>query len=78
MILRCFNAHRCNARSGLSRDQRNKSSAPAFERKLRALDDELRAQRCQPSTSPLFFIAKPKHAEIFAAAFRERIVPRLV
>lgn len=64
------------------RTKRNKPSALAFERNheenLMALVDELRERRYQPSTSICFYTEKPKRREVFAAAFRDRIVHHLV
>jgi len=39
---------------------------------------ELRERRYQPSTSICFYTEKPKRREVFAAAFRDRIVHHLV
>ncbi len=64
------------------RSKRNKPSALAFElnheENLVALVDELRERRYRPSTSVCFYTQKPKAREIFAAAFRDRIVHHLV
>lgn len=64
------------------RTKRNKASALAFElnheENLLALVDELRERRYQPSTSICFYTSKPKRREVFAAAFRDRIVHHLV
>ncbi len=64
------------------RSKRNKPEALAFERDYEAnlvtLVEELREQRYQPSTSTLFYTEKPKLREIFAAAFRDRIVHHLI
>jgi retron-type reverse transcriptase len=64
------------------RNKRNKSSALAFElnheENLVALVEELRERRYRPSTSICFYTQKPKAREIFAAAFRDRIVHHLI
>jgi len=64
------------------RSKRNKPDALAFERNyeenLITLIEELRERRYQPSTSTLFYTEKPKLREIFAAAFRDRIVHHLI
>jgi hypothetical protein len=64
------------------RSKRNKPDALAFERDYEAnlitLVEELRERRYQPSTSTLFYTDKPKLREIFAAAFRDRIVHHLI
>jgi hypothetical protein len=64
------------------RTKRNKPSALAFElnheENLMALVEELRERRYQPSTSICFYTRKPKAREIFAAAFRDRIVHHLI
>ncbi len=64
------------------RTKRNSASALAFElnyeENLLQLLAELREQRYQPSTSVCFYTRKPKAREIFAAAFRDRIVHHLV
>jgi retron-type reverse transcriptase len=64
------------------RTKRNKPSALAFElnheENLMALVKELREQRYKPSTSICFYTQKPKAREIFAAAFRDRIVHHLI
>lgn len=64
------------------RSKRNKPDALAFERDYEAnlitLIEELRERRYQPSTSTLFYTDKPKLREIFAAAFRDRIVHHLI
>jgi hypothetical protein len=64
------------------RNKRNKPDALDFERNyeenLLTLAEELREQRYQPSTSTLFYTDKPKRREVFAAAFRDRIVHHLV
>lgn len=64
------------------RTKRNKPSALAFElnheENLVQLAAELREQRYQPGASICFYTKKPKAREIFAAAFRDRIVHHLV
>jgi retron-type reverse transcriptase len=64
------------------RNKRNKPSALDFElnheENLVALVDELRERRYQPSTSVCFYTSKPKSREVFAAAFRDRIVHHLL
>lgn len=64
------------------RTKRNKASALAFELHqedyLVQLVAELREQRYQPSTSICFYTRKPKAREIFAAAFRDRVVHHLI
>ncbi len=64
------------------RTKRNSLRALEFEvnqeENLITLIDELREGRYQPSTSVCFYTRKPKYREIFAAAFRDRIVHHLV
>ncbi|MCI0697289.1 RNA-directed DNA polymerase [candidate division KSB1 bacterium] len=64
------------------RNKRNKPSALDFEQNheenLVALVDELRERRYQPSTSVCFYTSKPKAREVFAAAFRDRVVHHLL
>ena len=64
------------------RTKRNTPSALAFEvdyeEYLLKLITELREKRYQPATSICFYTRKPKAREIFAAAFRDRIVHHLV
>ncbi|MBV6506263.1 MAG: hypothetical protein ILNGONEN_01836 [Syntrophorhabdaceae bacterium] len=64
------------------RNKRNKSSALNFEQNheenLVALVEELRERRYQPSTSVCFYTSKPKAREVFAAAFRDRVVHHLL
>jgi RNA-directed DNA polymerase len=64
------------------RNKRNKPSALDFElnheENLVALVDELRERRYRPSTSVCFYTSKPKAREVFAAAFRDRIVHHLL
>jgi retron-type reverse transcriptase len=64
------------------RNKRNKPSALDFEQNheehLVALVDELRERRYQPSTSVCFYTSKPKAREVFAAAFRDRVVHHLI
>jgi retron-type reverse transcriptase len=64
------------------RHKRNKPSALKFEQNheenLVALVEELRERRYQPSTSVCFYTSKPKAREVFAAAFRDRVVHHLL
>ena len=64
------------------RTKRNSVSALAFEidaeANLLTLVNELRERRYKPSTSICFYTEKPKCREIFAAAFRDRIVHHLI
>ncbi len=64
------------------RKKRNKPSALAFElnheESLVELAVELRERRYQPGVSICFYTKKPKAREIFAAAFRDRIVHHLI
>jgi retron-type reverse transcriptase len=63
-------------------NKRNKLSALAFEQNheenLMTLVEELRERRYRPSTSVCFYTNKPKAREVFAAAFRDRIVHHLL
>ena len=62
--------------------KRNSASALAFEqhaeRNLLALLDELQAGTYQPGRSICFFITRPKPREVWAAAFRDRVVHHLL
>lgn len=62
--------------------KRNKPSALAFEldleRNLSALHDELQAGTYRPGPSVCFVITRPKPREVWAAAFRDRIVHHLL
>ena len=49
-----------------------------LERELLALRDELAARTWRPSPSVCFVTEQPKRREIFAAAFRDRVVHHLV
>jgi hypothetical protein len=64
------------------RSKRNKPDALEFElnheENLVALVEELRERRYQLSTSICFYTRKPKAREVFAAAFRDRVVHHLV
>lgn len=64
------------------RGKRGRESALRFEasleRNLVDLVDELRARRWEPSPSACFVTERPKHREIFAAEFRDRVVHHLV
>ncbi len=64
------------------RTKRNSPSALAFEqnleRNLMQLYDELRARVYLPGRSLCFVITRPKPREIWAAAFRDRIVHHLL
>ncbi|MGH7492774.1 MAG: reverse transcriptase domain-containing protein [bacterium] len=64
------------------RHKRNRPTALAFElnheENLMTLVAELRERRYKPSTSICFYTHKPKAREIFAAAFRDRIVHHLI
>lgn len=63
-------------------NKRNKPSALAFEqdleRNLDRLYDELRAGRYRPGPSICFVITRPKPREVWAAAFRDRVVHHLL
>jgi hypothetical protein len=63
------------------RSKRNKSSQLVFEadleRNLCRLRDELRAGIYQPGPSICFVITRPKPREVWAAAFRDRVVHHL-
>jgi len=62
--------------------KRNTASALAFEarleRNLLDLDDELRSGAYRPGPSICFVITRPKHREVWAADFRDRIVHHLM
>lgn len=62
--------------------KRNSASALAFEERLEhnllELDDELRAGTYRPGPSVCFVITRPKPREVWAAAFRDRVVHHLV
>ena len=64
------------------RNKRNKHSALAFEihleRNLRDLYDELVDGSYQPGLSITFNISRPKPREVWAAAFRDRVVQHLL
>lgn len=64
------------------RTKRNKPSALAFEldleRNLIALHEELQAGTYRPGPSICFVITRPKPREVWAAAFRDRIVHHLL
>lgn len=64
------------------RTKRNSASALAFEanleRNLVALFDELHADTYQPGRSICFVVTRPKPREVWAAAFRDRIVHHLL
>lgn len=64
------------------RTKRNTGSALAFEqdleRNLAALHDELVAGTYRPGASICFVITRPKVREVWAAAFRDRIVHHLL
>ena len=62
--------------------KRNSSSCQAFEnhleRNLCALHDELTAGTYRPGRSICFVITRPKHREVWAAEFRDRVVHHLL
>lgn len=62
--------------------KRNTGSALAFEERLERnlldLDDELRSGAYRPGPSICFVITRPKHREVWAADFRDRIVHHLM
>lgn len=62
--------------------KRNSASALAFEERLEEnllqLDDELRTGTYRPGQSVCFVITRPKPREVWAAAFRDRVVHHLV
>jgi hypothetical protein len=64
------------------RTKRNSASALAFEanleRNLRGLFDELSAGSYRPGRSICFLITRPKPREVWAAAFRDRVVHHLL
>jgi retron-type reverse transcriptase len=64
------------------RTKRNSNAALAFElqleRNLRRLYDELVSGSYSPGRSKCFVITRPKHREVWAAAFRDRIVHHLL
>lgn len=64
------------------RTKRNSASALAFEanleRNLVTLFDELHAGAYQPGRSICFVVTRPKPREVWAAAFRDRIVHHLL
>jgi RNA-directed DNA polymerase len=64
------------------RHKRNTKSALAFEldleRNLVGLFDELAGGHYQPGASICFVVTHPKHREVWAAAFRDRIVHHLL
>ncbi|WP_458646509.1 reverse transcriptase domain-containing protein [Ralstonia flatus] len=64
------------------RTKRNSASALAFEidleRNLRRLFDELCSGSYEPGRSKCFVIDRPKHREVWAAEFRDRIVHHLL
>ncbi len=74
------NIHRAylNCRKG----KRNGRCVLLFEQRLEdnlfRLCEELQSRTYQPSPSSCFITSKPKHREIFAADFRDRIVHHLV
>lgn len=63
-------------------NKRNTNSALAFElnleRNLRQLYDELRDGSYRPGRSICFVITRPKAREVWAAAFRDRVVQHLL
>jgi RNA-directed DNA polymerase len=78
-----FNFHRLyKAYIACRRNKRNKADALEFELNhehyLTDLVEELRKHRYRPLTSTFFYTDKPKHREICAADFRDRIVHHLV
>ena len=64
------------------RTKRNSPSARQWEQTLEAnlieLDGELRDQSYQPGSSTCFVITRPRPREVWAAAFRDRIVHHLL
>ena len=64
------------------RSKRHTATARAFEidleHNLMALLDELRSGTWRPSPAPVFVVKHPKPREVWAAAFRDRIVHHLV
>ena len=62
--------------------KRNSASALAFEqdleRNLIALHDDLQAGTYTPGTSICFVVTRPKHREVWAAQFRDRVVHHLL
>lgn len=64
------------------RTKRNKPSALAFEQQLEhnltKLHDELVAGAYQPGPSICFVVTRPKPREVWAAAFRDRVVHHLL
>jgi len=62
--------------------KRNSSSCQAFEahleRNLCALNDELTSGTYRPGQSICFVITRPKHREVWAAEFRDRVVHHLL
>ncbi len=64
------------------RNKRNSASALAFEqdleRNLLALHDELVSQAYRPGRSICFVVTHPKPREVWAAAFRDRVVHHLL
>jgi RNA-directed DNA polymerase len=64
------------------RTKRNSNTALAFEvdleRNLRSLHDELADGSYRPGRSICFVITRPKHREVWAAEFRDRVVHHLL
>ncbi|MDH0293372.1 RNA-directed DNA polymerase [Pseudomonas sp. GD04087] len=64
------------------RHKRNTNSARRFEMNLEenllALSDELQAGTYKPGGSICFVVTRPKHREVWAAEFRDRIVHHLL
>ena len=49
-----------------------------YEKELKKLTDELYDKSYHPTTSIVFPVTRPKHREVFAANFRDRIVHHLL